>query len=135
MNFMKYTIISLVVAVVVDLFLVTASANKVVGVSINLIKNETKSLTKYYVKDTMNAQYYENTYASTPLNSPCQGCKISAKPILRNGDYGDAVTVKMGEKARFKTDVTKTMGEYTLLVWRKDLTALNTDHTGIWTIN
>lgn len=44
----------------------------------------------------MNAQYYENTYALTPLNSPCQGCKISAKPILRNGDYGDAVTGKNG---------------------------------------
>lgn len=65
MKFMKYTIISLVVAVVVDLFLVTASANKVVGVSINLIKNETKSLTKYYVKDTMNAQYYEVCLNST----------------------------------------------------------------------
>lgn len=135
MKFMKYSLIVLLISIAVESSLVFAYTSPTsTTISIELSKNTSK-YTSYKTKNTYTTQSYNHTFSGTVLTSPCDSCKIMAKPYTADGDTFSGVLTTMGVTKNFPDDFSKQPGDYRLNIWRYDSTLLTTEHTAVWTIN
>ncbi len=127
MNFIKYSIVVLFVAIITDVALVFAYPSpSVVAVLMDLKGNNSQN-TAYKTKTINSKQYYKNYSAITWLTNPCTKCEISTRA-------NDTIITKMGETKYFTMNSYYT-GDYRLILKRNDMSALTTNHTGEWYIN
>lgn len=135
MKLFRYSLIILLISIVLDCVMCFAYASpNATGISVTL-KTNNSQFTSYRTKNVMSSQYYENTFASTLITNPCTKCKIMVKPYTEDGDTYAGVLTTMGNKYRFPDDFSKQPNNYRLNIWRYDVTAMDTQHTGVWTIN
>ncbi len=134
MKFLKYALLTLILAIVTDVAFIYAAQPQVV-ISYALDKNAVQK-TSYRTKDTWTAQYYENLETYTWLTNPCPNCKISAKPEDIDGNLYVGIVTSAGQKKQFTDPTTiSSPNDYRLNIWRLDTTLLTTYHTAIWYIN
>ena len=144
MKIIKYTILSLITAVILDAVFVKAyDSPYIVLVSDALVGNneyDRGTFTKTHGSDVH--QSYENRYSGTATTSNCVKCKIKTtlygRIDLGGGIYTNLVSnspvTKMGEVAHFNNSA-DLAGDYTLKLQRYDWTILKTYHTGVWYLN
>lgn len=146
MKFLKYSVITLLVAVITDLSLVAASyptPSATVTGFVDLPANKTPVYTRWLTKNKNGFQTYYNSYTSTWLNNPCQNCQVATKPHNEAGVTWDGFATKMGDTQQFTHNIAtvlsspydETYNNYRLSMFRADSTLLTTSHSGIWTIN
>lgn len=136
MKFIKYAILTFILASIVNTVLVFAYPSpSSTFLNHDLDKNNSQ-WTDYMTKYNWKLQTYENTDTFTWLTNPCSDCQIAAKPYTESGDIGVAVVTKEDQKKGF-TDPTSFYApdNYRLNIWRLDFTLLTTHHFSVWTIN
>lgn len=136
MKFMKYALLTLVVAIITDAAMVLAYPSPSgTALYYELSKNSIQK-TDWRTKNTWTPQTYQNTRTYTWLTDPCPNCKISAKPVDSGGDVYVAVVTSEGQTKQF-TDPTSisSPNDYRLNIWRLDVTLLTTVHTAVWKMN
>src|SRR5574344_2687121 len=86
MKFIKYSLLTLFVAIVTDTALVLAYPSPS-GTSYSLqLSATTGQWTEYRTKNTWSVQTYENISTFTWLTNPCPNCQIASKPGTSSGD-------------------------------------------------
>ena len=136
MKFIKYSLLTLFVAIVTDTALVLAYPSPS-GTSYSLqLSATTGQWTEYRTKNTWSVQTYENISTFTWLTNPCPNCQIASKPGTSSGDLYVGVVTKIGQTKSF-TDPTSISSpdDYRLYIYRFDTTLLTTYHRSVWMIN
>lgn len=136
MKFLKYAILTLLVACITDAVLVSAySSPSAYSFTRELSKN-TSQWTEWRTKNTWTDQAYKNRRTYTWMTDPCPNCKVAAKPVDGDGDIYSGVVTSEGQTKTF-TDTTaiSAPNDFRLSIWRVDVTLLTTAHSATWTIN
>ncbi len=135
MKFVKYAIMTLVLATVLDLSIVMAYKTVYnVPTRYDLDKNNAV-YTDYYTKINWNTMTYTNDGAFTWLTNPCSTCKIATKLYTAGGDTAEATTTVTGETKPLAPSSMSRPDDFKLKIWRFDPTLLTTVHGGNWIIN
>lgn len=147
MKFIKYSIISLLVAVATDATLVAATKYPTPPTTFiieQLAANGSVVYTRWLTKNVNGAQTYYNTYTATWLNSPCKKCQVAVKPYIENGDSWEGFFSTMDMTHEFNNNMSYVHDElifgeaynnYRLGINRVGPTLLTTYHNAEWTIN
>lgn len=135
MKLLKYSFITLIVALAVEGILVSAySSPSSMQISKQLEANKLQ-YTGYVTKNTWVKQTYYNRDTYTPMTNPCPNCKISAKIWSDTGtSSGEIITTKGQTKGTSETG-TNSPGNYRVAIKRSDFTLLTTYHFATWNIN
>ena len=136
MKFLKYALITLILAVITDLTLVFAyDTGAVQSIHPELSGNNTY-YTSYYTKTYETRQRYYNESTYTGLTNPCPDCKVQIRLHTDDGDFSIAYLSKTGSNTRF-TDSTVWYlpNNYRLSLKRFDFSLLTTYHFGLWYVN
>lgn len=136
MKFMKYALLTLLIAVATDIAIVFAYPDIYATVLVRELDKNNEQFTDYFTKHTWTTQTYENLSTYTWLTSPCETCKIGTRPYTEDGDYGVSIFTTLGQK-KSMGDPTSFMepNNYRLLIWRSDSTLLTTNHSAQWIMN
>ncbi len=136
MDFIKYSLVILGVAILSSVAITSARDAKIVpeiGVNYILKKNNAQ-WSNYHTKETVSSQRYYNDDTFTVLTNPCSTCKIETKLYLSGSQVGGTLITTKGQTKNFG-DVSSYLGTYRLSLKRYDYSPLDTHHFGYWKIN
>ncbi len=133
MKFIKYSLIILIAAIILNTGIVLASTTPSIHYLIpTLIRNKTQN-TSTLTKNRGLNQGYKTVENHTTLTSPCPNCVIST---TLDGPYTkEAITTTSKDKRKNFNDKSGFSGNYYITIKRSDKTVLNTRHSGEWYLN
>ena len=136
MKYIKYSLIILVIAIMTDIYFVSATVYPTVGIALTLTKNQPYT-TSLYEKNNNNCQTYEHTYSFTAITDPCTDCQILVTPKNSSGETFTSYLTKMNNTYVFtkNSGLTCQPGNYKISIKRNDTTLMNTSHSAAWNIN
>ncbi len=133
MKFMKYALITLIIAVATDILMIYAYPSPPSTSLVYQLKKNNIQQTDWKTKNTWTTQKYKNTRTYTILTDPCPNCYIASKPIDASGNVYQGIVTSEGQTQNFINSALP--GDYRLNIWRSDPTLLTTIHSAIWTMN
>ena len=136
MRFLKYAMLTLLVAIIADASLVFAYDSPTIQATNPQLQRNNPYYTSYVTKTTWTKQKYSNQDTYTALTNPCPKCIIETILYTDSGDKSMSFLNNAGDVFYFNDAESWTLpNNYRLYLRRYDITALTTYHWGLWYVN